>query len=525
MGRLFWKFFAAILFAQVAATIGIGGVFWLRDQAREKAAITGVDMSPPAEMLVEASTATLVHGGPDALRDMLGKMKRRSVFVIDERGNELLSRTVDRSLVLQAETILKLGDERSTVRAVTVNDGHRYLIFSPRESRSWPGGPPPEPRASFQRGEPTRHDAVPDGVSGNDGGHSRGPFHERPPGEVPRAGDPRGGGAHIEPPPGEPPHGEPSRSGGPRGDGPPPPNAAFFQMATLIAATLASLLVAFVLAWYFSRPIRALRGAFEAAAAGDLEPRFSNASGGRGDELTDLGRDFDRMSAQLRTLMDGQRRLLHDVSHELRSPLARLQAAIGLAHQQPDKLAASFERIERESVRMDKLVGELLTLSRLEAAPPAMNEDICIQELVEEIVADASFEAEQIGRRILMKGSTEANVRGAPDLLWRAIENVVRNAIKHTRDGGTVEVNILRVNGSVQLQVTDRGPGVAPSDLTAIFKPFFRAEATSNNVDGHGLGLAIALRVIEAHGGAIKAENREGGGLSVTISLPQAHRQ
>jgi two-component system OmpR family sensor kinase len=295
---------------------------------------------------------------------------------------------------------------------------------------------------------------------------------------------------------------------------------SFFQVATLVTATLASLLVAFGLAWYFARPIRALRGAFEAAAAGDLQPRFDGPPQRRGDELTDLGRDFDRMSAQLRALMDGQRRLMHDVSHELRSPLARLQAAIGLAHQQPDKLAASLERIERESVRMDKLVGELLTLSRLEAMPPLMDEDVSIQELLEEIVVDASFEAEQVGRRIVLTGSTEANVRGAPDLLWRAIENIVRNAIKHSPAGGTVEVNVVRVNGSVQLRVDDRGPGVAPADLAAIFKPFFRAEASRNNVDGHGLGLAIADRVVEAHGGTIRAANRDGGGLSVTLLLP-----
>eukprot|EP01041_Mallomonas_annulata_P035871 gene35871-58887_t len=135
------------------------------------------------------------------------------------------------------------------------------------------------------------------------------------------------------------------------------------------AAVLASLLFAVLLAWYFSRPIRSLRQAFEAASRGDLAPRFAHAAGKRGDELSGLGRDFDRMTARLRSLMDAQTRLLHDVSHELRSPLARLQAAIGLAHQQPEKAHATMERIERESVRMDKLVGELLTLARLESGP------------------------------------------------------------------------------------------------------------------------------------------------------------
>src|SRR5262249_6916070 len=133
----------------------------------------------------------------------------------------------------------------------------------------------------------------------------------------------------------------------------------------VVAAVLASLLFAALLAWYFSRPIRSLRDAFEAASQGDLAPRFAHTSK-RGDELNALGHDSDRMTARLRSLTDAQTRLLHDVSHELRSPLARLQAAIGLAHQQPDKIRATLERIERESIRMDKLVGELLTLSRLE---------------------------------------------------------------------------------------------------------------------------------------------------------------
>jgi signal transduction histidine kinase len=291
----------------------------------------------------------------------------------------------------------------------------------------------------------------------------------------------------------------------------------------MTAALLASLLFAALLAWYFSRPIRALRSAFEAASAGDLTPRFGGAGNRRGDELSDLGRDFDRMSGQLHMLMDGQRRLLHDVSHELRSPLARLQAAIGLAHQQPDKAAVSLERIERESIRMDKLVGELLTLSRLEAsaALPA-REDIAIMDMIEEIAGDARFEAEQCNRSLAISGLAVVNVRGAPDLLWRAIENVVRNAVKHSPEGGKVDIEVQANVEWIDIRVLDRGPGVPPDDLRAIFEPFFRSNAETNNVDGHGLGLAIARRVVDAHGGSIEAVNREGGGLSVTIRLPTA---
>ncbi|WP_307718596.1 sensor histidine kinase [Massilia violaceinigra] len=226
----------------------------------------------------------------------------------------------------------------------------------------------------------------------------------------------------------------------------------------------------------------------------------------------------------MRTLMDGQRHLLHDVSHELRSPLARLQAAIGLAHQQPDKIGASLERIERESVRMDKLIGELLTLSRLEVSTALPRyEDISFMDLIDDIVTDARFEAEQCGRRIALSGQAVVTVRGAPDLLWSAIENVIRNAIKHSSEGGVIEIGISADADRLELSVCDCGPGVAHKDLASIFKPFFRSNAAGNNVDGHGLGLAIAQRVIDAHRGTIRASNREGGGLRVDIVLPLLH--
>ncbi|HWW71010.1 MAG TPA: ATP-binding protein, partial [Duganella sp.] len=289
----------------------------------------------------------------------------------------------------------------------------------------------------------------------------------------------------------------------------------------IVAAVFASLLFSMLLAWYFSRPIRALRQAFDAAAGGDLAPRFVNASGKSHTELNDLGRDFDRMTARLRNLIDGQTRLLHDVSHELRSPLARLQAAIGLAHQQPDKIAASMDRIERESVRMDKLVGELLTLARLEAgAIKASQEEISMADLLEQIADDASYEAASQQRTVLREGEADVLVVGQADLLGRAIENVVRNAIKHSAEGGEVQLQVRSLPDARQLciRVLDRGPGVAPADLETIFQPFFRS--SNAGTEGHGLGLAIAQHVIEAHGGSIKATNRAGGGLCVEMILP-----
>ena len=463
MGRLFWKFFLSILLAQVAATIGIGGAFWLRDQARQRPAAI-LDSGPPAAIALDAASATLRHGGLPALREMLSEVRRPQIYVLDVARRDLLGRSVRPELLAQAERILADADggEEGAARRLTGPDGAQYVAFVSR---------------TYGRPEGARG-RRPDGPG---------------PGLMPGM-DP-GFGRRIG------------------------------QIAGIVAAVLASLLFAALLAWYFSRPIRALRSAFEAAAAGDLAPRFGTAPKGS-DELSDLGRDFDRMSGQLRALMDGQRRLLHDVSHELRSPLARLQAAVGLAHQRPDKVANSLERIERESIRMDKLVGELLTLSRLEASSGVVRrEPLDLTELVDAIVADARFEVAQAGNgaqpRIMVDASGPLPVEGDPDLLWSAIENVVRNAVKHGARGGLVEVVLRTEDGMALVEVRDRGPGIAPDDLPAIFEPFFRAGASRTGVDGHGLGLAIARRVVQAHGGEIVAANRQDGGLRVTITLPR----
>ncbi|THC46888.1 two-component sensor histidine kinase [Massilia sp. Mn16-1_5] len=474
-GRLFWKFFLSILLAQVAAAVGVGSYFWLREQARLSNSVTSIETGPPAAFMLDSSAIALKYGGLPALREIVRPGSRHTVYIVDASGRELLGREVAAGTLAQARR--ELGVERpfQPVRELVAPDGRRLLAFVPRQLRA--GAPP----------------------TGTPG---------QPPAAAP--GDPHAG-------PRGPDFG---RGEGPRG--PFGPGWPFSKPIPLLASIIVSLLFAFLLAWYFSRPIRALRTAFEAAAAGDLAPRFATSPSG-GDELNDLGRDFDRMSARLRALMDGQRRLLHDVSHELRSPLARLQAAIGLAHQQPEKMAASLERIERESVRMDKLVGELLTLSRLEANPDLpKHETLDMAELVDSIASDARFEAGPDGPAVDVQIDGEPQVAGAPDLLWSAIENVVRNAVKHGGAGGSVELRLHADAGLVHLDVLDRGPGIAPDDLPTIFQPFFRSNPTKNNVDGHGLGLAIAERVVHAHGGAIRAQNREGGGFQVSITLPRS---
>jgi two-component system OmpR family sensor kinase len=284
-----------------------------------------------------------------------------------------------------------------------------------------------------------------------------------------------------------------------------------------------------LLAWYVARPIRHLREAFGALSQGRLETRVAPLMGRRRDEVADLGRDFDGMAQQLQSLITAQRSLLHDVSHELRSPLARLQAAVGLARQSPERLESSLERIEREAERLDELVGQLLTLSRLEArvAGDAGErwERIDLVDLVASIADDADFEARASGRRVVFAGEGELPVDARVELLHRAIENVVRNAVKYTGEGTAVEVSVAEspADTTAMVTVSDRGPGVGPEELEAIFQPFYRG-GNGPPGPGSGLGLAITRRAVEAHGGRVGARRRAGGGLVIEIRIPRSAR-
>ena len=335
--------------------------------------------------------------------------------------------------------------------------------------------------------------------------------------------------AHGPPPP---PAAAPGRESFPdRPPLPPPgkggaPTRSVFPIEPLAGGLLASLAFAALLAWYVSKPIRSLREAFDAAAKGQLDARVGDTMGRRRDELADLGRAFDRTAARLKALVEGQRRLLHDVSHELRSPLARLQAAVGLARQQPEDLGASMDRIEREAARMDKLIDELLTLSRVETGMTSVMDDgVELAELLREVVEDAVFEQNAGTTPVSFETDValpdDVGIRGNAEMLHRAVENVVRNAVRHTRPGGRIRIACRRdaARGEIELTIADEGPGVPEAELESIFAPFFRG-ASAGGTRGHGLGLAIARRVIEAHGGRIRAANSPAGGLVVTLRLP-----
>lgn len=302
--------------------------------------------------------------------------------------------------------------------------------------------------------------------------------------------------------------------------GPPPP------WAPLAAGTVASLAFGAALAWYVARPIRHLREAFTSLSEGHLDTRVAARMGSRKDELADLGRRFDEMAERLQKLMGAQRALLHDVSHELRSPLARLEAAVGLARQNPRKLESSLARIEEDAERLDELVGQLLTLSRLESqsasAGEARREKTDLVELVASVADDARFEAESTGRTLVFtsRGGAVADVQ--PELLHRAFENVVRNAVRFAPPATAVEVAAeADASGAFVVRVSDHGPGVPESELGQVFEPFFRGAAAAGAAagSGFGLGLAITRRAIEAHGGRVSARNRPGGGLEIEIRL------
>ena len=295
------------------------------------------------------------------------------------------------------------------------------------------------------------------------------------------------------------------------------------RILPFIFAILLSFVMAASVAWYFSRPIYILRNAFKAVAAGNLTTKITQTMPKRRDELTDLASDFDVMVSQLDALLQGHKKLLHDVSHELRSPLARLQLAIGLARQQPDKSASSLERIEAEGQRMENLVDELLMLAKLEAGLILTDKmEAFMSDILEELLANAEFEANAKGVKVVISGDFNVTLAASAALIYRALENMVRNAIKHTAANSQIQI-VTAINTLTQyisITIIDAGTGLPTEELTRIFIPFYRSHSNQHQTQGYGLGLAIASRIITNYGGSISAENHSAGGLAMRIVLP-----
>jgi signal transduction histidine kinase len=296
----------------------------------------------------------------------------------------------------------------------------------------------------------------------------------------------------------------------------------------LIIAVLTSGLVCYFLAWYMTKPVTRLRAATQQLAAGDLTARAGDPNSKRRDEIAGLVRDFDTMAGRLETLVKAQSRLLNDISHELRSPLARLNVALGLARQRSgEESTAMLERIELEAGRLNELIGRLLTLARLEDGEQrAPSTPVLLDEVVHTVADDAEFEAQ--ARHCHVHSEIPAGVwevRGDASLLHSAVENVVRNAVRYTREGTTVEIHLEKTENAggaeAVVRVTDCGDGVPADALEKLFQPFYRLDdARGRQTGGVGLGLAITERAVRFHGGRVSATNRAEGGLMVEICLP-----
>jgi len=471
MGRLYWKFFIFFFLAQLTAVTAVA--IWVANQNQDKLNVQ-IETSPPARSLVDAAAATLQYGGVEGLSALISRWSRQpvpQVFAINEDNHELLGRKLPVDVIGNARALFERQSAevaaaaksghlmpRMALQKIKANDHREYLLFVPA-SKHVSSAVRPKPHAG------------PFGFHGRSGKHS-------------------------------------------------------YPVMPLLAGAFASFIFAAILAWYFSKPIQQLRNAFASAASGNLDVRVGKSMGARRDELADLGHAFDLMATRLGALLQSQTRLLHQVSHELRSPLARLQIAVGLVRQQPDKLASSLARIEQESERMDDLVGELLALSRLESGMMGLaKEAVNLHELLVTVAEDARFEGE--ARKIIINYDAEHQnavapvmLSAQPDLLHRAIDNVVRNAVKYTPEQSHVSIRTVCDSAYVTIVVSDQGAGVLQDELEMIFQPFFRGTNTSH-ADGHGVGLAIAKQIIEAHGGTITADNEASAGLSVAIKLPR----
>ncbi|WP_370263656.1 ATP-binding protein [Limnobacter sp.] len=468
MGKLFWKFFFGFWLCLLVAALATGTALYV---LRQKPGSTDLAEGPRAQFLLETMQNVLEGKGPNALKDLLERNRLRTgtaipVFAVREDGQELLGREVPQNIAPRlADVFTSDGPAEAGMLLVNAQDESRWLLFIPRHRR------PPPPASTEDVVEPHAEAA------------SQGAALRRQ-------------REALEPPL--------------------PP----FSGPGLVAALLASLLFAGVLAYTFSRPLNKLKNAFREAAKGRLGVRISKG-GKRKDEIGELLSGFDQMAKEIESRIQQQKALLHDVSHELRSPLARLNLAVGLARQRPDHLETSLSRIETEAERLDSLIGELLNLSRLESeeldgAAQANN----ALELLAGVVDDARFEAEQQGKQVQWGCPMDAHwLPCEPDVLQRAFDNVIRNALKHSPAGGVVEVSCSqRGPAGLQVDILDRGPGVPPEHMNKLFTPFFKQGEKS----GHGLGLAIAKRAIERHQGRISAHTRPGGGMVFRIELPGA---
>jgi two-component system sensor histidine kinase CpxA len=297
------------------------------------------------------------------------------------------------------------------------------------------------------------------------------------------------------------------------------PDVRFVVVAFALAI---SGLVCWWLARYLSKPIERLRTSARSLAAGNLEARVGEEFSRRKDELGVLARDFDTMADHVRNILASKESLLRGMSHELRSPLARLRVALSLARRDGEDLGRQLDRIELEAERLDTLIGQMLQLSQLRAVEPVLPRcPVDLTSLLSEVVEDARLEASAVDKKVEWAPNGVMCIEGDHDLMRSAIENVLRNAVRFTERGTAVKVTSVQESDRVHIVIDDHGPGVPTGEAERIFEPFYRvAEARDRDSGGTGLGLAITARVVKLYNGAVRAQNRQEGGLSVRITLP-----
>ena len=302
------------------------------------------------------------------------------------------------------------------------------------------------------------------------------------------------------------------------------------SFAILCMALVVSALTSWWLAQHLSAPIRRIQEGARALALEAPGGHVSAGLEGRRDELAVLARDFDAMADKLRANRAAITRLLRDISHELRSPLARMRVALGLARQPPADLSRQLDRMEREIERLDSLISQVLKLARLHGTDaPFARETFDLDEVIEEVVRDANFEGAVKNCRVRLSGTAATAggagtaINGNRDLLRSAVENVLRNAVRYSPQDAPVEVSLSRADSGVLILIRDQGPGVPDKDLERIFEPFYRvAESRDRDTGGEGIGLAITAQVMKAHGGSAEAANRQGAGFEVRLRLPMS---
>lgn len=427
-------------------------------------------------------------------------------------------------------------------RTLIIDEGGRDILGQRLPSFGGPGGPPPGER---RFGPADGGGGPPPPPNG-----SRGPLGARPPGNrMPPSETPREGGAPFD----EPPRAGPSREpfGGPRFRGPPgseirgsdgavyrvmfdppprrgpfsPPFSLWVRVGLMAIALAVSGLISYWLARSIANPVKRLQAAAHALSGGNLDARAGPEVARRRDELGMLGREFDSMAERLSALIAARQRLLRDISHEVRSPLARMQMAIGLARQDPASTGEQFDRVQREIERLDRLIGHILEYARLDRDPATFAfEQVDLVELVRQIVHDAEFESQSPPGRLTFTSESAAMVRADPNVLHAAVDNIVRNALIHADGQLPIHVTLTQDERELHISVRDHGPGVPEVELARIFEPFYRAgrvDAKHISTEGTGIGLAITQRAAAVHGGRVVARNAEDGGLVVTLTLPR----